>query len=58
MLSTGGNNGFNGVSLLEFGKFFDFIVVDGDYYHANIISQTNVLLDDDTIKSAPRSEQS
>jgi hypothetical protein len=53
MLSTGGNNGFNGVSLFEFGKYFDFIVVDGDYYHANIISQTNVLLDDDTIKSAP-----
>lgn len=51
MLSTGDNTAVNSFSLFELGLYYDLIVVGGDIYHANVISQTNVLLDGDHLSS-------
>ncbi|GAB4353864.1 MAG: type I secretion protein [Oricola sp.] len=47
MIQTGGNASINFVSLMELGTKFDLIVAGGGYFHANIINQMNVLLDND-----------
>lgn len=49
MVQMGGNTLINAFSALELGQHFDLIVASGGYYHANIISQMNVLLDNDFI---------
>lgn len=49
MIMAGGNLATNSVSLLDLGHYYDLIIIDGSMYNANIISQMNVLLDDDTI---------
>ena len=51
MINLGGNWAFNEISLSELGNYFDLISIGGSYLHANIISQTNILLDDDMLKS-------
>ncbi|WP_315925205.1 hypothetical protein [Mesorhizobium sp. SP-1A] len=48
-VGTGGNLAVNSMSLADLGKYFDLILVGGSYYGANIISQKNVLLNDDVI---------
>jgi hypothetical protein len=52
MLTTGGNLTANGLSLIDLGYQYDLIVIGGNYYNANVISQTNILLDNDTISFA------
>jgi hypothetical protein len=47
MIEMGGNTIINAFSLLQIGQYFDLVVAGGGFYHANIISQTNVLLDND-----------
>lgn len=47
MIQMGGNSSINLVSLLELGTKFDLIVAAGGFFHANIISQMNILLDND-----------
>ncbi len=49
MVMAGGNLATNAVSLLDLGHYYDLIIIDGSMYHANIISQLNILLDDDSI---------
>ena len=47
MVITGGNIATNSLSMLDIMNGYDLIVVAGDYYNANIIIQTNILLDND-----------
>lgn len=46
---SGGNVAVNDVSLLDLGHYYDLIIIGGDMYHANIINQLNLLLDDDQV---------
>jgi hypothetical protein len=48
-VSTGANRTTNAISAFDLGKHYDLILVAGDYYHANVIQQTNVLLDNDIL---------
>lgn len=48
-VGTGGNQAFNGLSITDIGRSYDLVLIGGNYYDANIISQTNVLLDDDIV---------
>jgi hypothetical protein len=48
-IGTGDNQSFNDLTLADLGKYYDLILIGGNYYDANIITQTNVLLDDDVI---------
>lgn len=46
-LITGDNTAINSLSLFDLGIQYDLIVVGGSYYNANIILQTNIMLDND-----------
>ena len=48
-ISTGLNLGFNLLSFANLGKYFDMVIVGGSLYDGNFITQTNVLLDSDTL---------
>lgn len=48
-VGTGGNQAFNGLSIFDLGRSYDLVLIGGNYYDANIISQTNVLLDNDIV---------
>ncbi|HEY4191532.1 MAG TPA: type I secretion protein [Mesorhizobium sp.] len=48
-LGTGENQGLNDLSIADLGRYYDLILIGGHYYDANIITQTNVLLDDDIV---------
>ncbi|KKB80592.1 hypothetical protein VW29_16370 [Devosia limi DSM 17137] len=48
VLTTGANFAQNIVSFEDLGSYYDLILVGGNLYDANVILQTNVLLDDDT----------
>lgn len=49
VISSGLNLGFNVMSFADLGLYFDLIVVGGSLYDGNFITQTNVLLDSDTL---------
>ncbi|TYC75491.1 hypothetical protein FMN63_06480 [Stappia sp. BW2] len=51
MITSGGNVLTNGLNLTELSTFFDMILIGGNYYSANVISQTNVLVNFDQIIS-------
>jgi hypothetical protein len=46
-VGMGENQSFNHLSIADLGRYYDLVLIGGNYYDANIISQTNVLLDDD-----------
>lgn len=46
-LSMGENNQFNFTEIFNWGKQYDLIIVEGNYYEFNAIIQTNIVLDDD-----------
>jgi hypothetical protein len=48
-VGTGGNETLNSLSIADLGNYYDLVLVGGHYYDANIIAQTNVLLDDDVV---------
>lgn len=48
---TGENQTFNNLSIADLGQYYDLVLIGGNYYDANIIAQTNVLLDDDVVGS-------
>jgi hypothetical protein len=48
-IHTGDNTQANVVRFADWGKHYDVVIVVGDYYSGNIISQTNVVLDNDVI---------
>ena len=48
-ITLGDNTAANIASVAELGNYYDFIIVGGSVYHGNIISQTNILLDDDLV---------
>ncbi|MEX3006956.1 hypothetical protein [Hoeflea sp. TYP-13] len=50
-LQIGENTAFNGFSLVELGFHYDLIVIGGNIYNANIISQSNVLFDSDYVSA-------
>ena len=50
-VGTGGNQTVNDLSLADLGKYYDLVLVGGNFYDANIITQTNVLLDNDIVGS-------
>ncbi|WEK02896.1 MAG: hypothetical protein P0Y65_11810 [Candidatus Devosia phytovorans] len=50
VVTTGENIGFNAISFVDLGKYFDLVIVGGNLYDANIIVQTNILYDNDTIQ--------
>lgn len=52
MLGTGENIMFNAANFLEIGFGYDLIIVGGDMIDFTMISQTNVLLDDDQVWGA------
>lgn len=47
---AGENLQANSFRLSEIGARYDLIIVDGDYHSTNLIHQTNVLLNDDTVR--------
>ena len=49
MLGTGENIMFNAANFLEIGFGYDLIIVGGDMIDFTMVSQTNVLLDDDQV---------
>lgn len=49
-VTTGENVGLNAISFVDLGKYFDLVIVGGSLYDANIIVQTNILYDNDTIQ--------
>ncbi len=49
VIELGGNLTVNVASLAELGIYYDLIIIGGNIYNANIISQTNILLDDDLV---------
>lgn len=49
MIQMGGNTSINLFSALELGQQFDLIIASGGFFHANIINQMNVLLDNDFV---------
>lgn len=49
LVSTGENGQTNQLRLVDLAKHYDVIIIHGDYHGANIILQTNLLLDDDRI---------
>ena len=51
MIVTGDNVSSNSLSMLDIMAGYDLIVVAGSYYNANIIIQTNILLDNDAINT-------
>lgn len=48
-ISSGLNLGFNAMSFANLGLYYDLVFIGGSLYDGNFISQTNVLLDDDTL---------
>lgn len=50
VVTSGENVGLNGVSFVNLGLYFDLVIVGGNLYDANVIVQTNVLYDNDTIQ--------
>lgn len=50
-ISSGFNLGANALSFANIGLYYDLIIVGGSVYDGNIISQTNVLLDSDSLSS-------
>jgi hypothetical protein len=48
-VTAGENTAVNEISLYELSYFYDLVIVGGSVYDANIIFQTNVLLDNDLI---------
>jgi len=48
-VGTGGNQAVNDLSIADLGKYYDLVLIGGNYYDANIIAQTNVLLDNDVV---------
>lgn len=48
-VTTGGNGQANAALIEDWGKHYDLIIVLGDYHAANIITQTNILLDNDVV---------
>ncbi|GGD95614.1 type I secretion system ATPase [Aureimonas endophytica] len=46
---AGDNHATNYTSLAELGHYYDLIIVGGSVYDANVITQTNILLDNDTV---------
>jgi hypothetical protein len=48
-ITTGGNTGLNATAFTDFGQHFDLTIIGGSVYDANLITQTNVLDDDDTV---------
>ena len=49
-ITTGENVGLNGMAFTDIGHYYDLVIVGGNLYDGNIISQTNVLYDDDTLQ--------
>lgn len=52
----GGNLAQNALASSVFGYGYDLIVIDGDFLRLSVISQTNVLLDDDVLALAEGAE--
>lgn len=48
-LDFGDNTALNLVNLIEFAQGYDLIIIGGQYIDMTLISQTNVLLDDDFV---------
>ena len=48
-VGMGDNQSINAASLSELGHYYDLIVVGGDVYSANMITQVNVLVDNDLV---------
>lgn len=50
VISSGLNLGFNVMSFVNLGLYYDLVFIGGSLYDGNFISQTNVLLDSDRLK--------
>jgi hypothetical protein len=48
-IETGGNLVVNDLTMLGLGNYYDLIIIGGSYYSANLISQMNVMLDNDYV---------
>lgn len=48
-VDTGGNEQYNGFFLHESLDYYDLIIIGGNYHSANLIFQTNIILDDDWV---------
>ncbi|MDB5472917.1 MAG: hypothetical protein JWP99_220 [Devosia sp.] len=56
-ISSGENLGLNSVSFTDLGHYYDLIIVGGSLYDGNVIIQTNVLYDNDTLAMLSGSAQ-
>lgn len=52
LVTAGASGQYNVINFVHDGKYYDLIIVAGDYHKANWIFQTNILLDDDIVKVA------
>lgn len=48
-VTTGENLAFNDISIHDLGNYYDLVLVGGSLYDANLVLQTNVMLDDDLV---------
>jgi hypothetical protein len=48
-VQVGDNLATNSLSLLSLGQYYDLVIIGGTLYSANIILQTNILLDNDSV---------
>lgn len=48
-LTTGENGAVNAIDFANLGMYYDLVVVGGNLYDANLISQTNILYDNDVV---------
>ena len=51
LVTSGENVGLNSVKFVDIGLQYDLILIGGNLYDANVIVQTNILYDNDTIRS-------
>lgn len=49
-VQTGDNGIVNDLSFANLGRFYDIVIIGGNLYDANLICQTNVLYDNDTLQ--------
>lgn len=50
IVTTGENVGLNSINFRDIGQYYDLVITGGNFYDANIIVQTNILYDNDTIE--------
>ncbi|QIZ81496.1 hypothetical protein [Thalassovita gelatinovora] len=57
LISVGGNQTMNSDLTTMLGQAYDLIIVEGDMITQNVVTQTNILLDEDVLRPAPLGDE-